>query len=119
MREFKVGDRVYDIITGHFGTVVLIDHNRTYPVEVEMDRNYTIVYAIDGRYYNEDQIRRLYHTNEKVEIKVKENKPKYRVVVRNFIGDLSISNSFYESLEDYNDGTNVGVAIELIKSTEC
>lgn len=62
-QEFRVEDKVIDIIRGVRGKVTCIDtlpKNR-YPIFVEFNDNETAGFTLDGRYYSDDKYPRLLH----------------------------------------------------------
>ena len=62
-QEFKVGDKVIDIISGQIGKVIGIDTllKIKYPIFVEFDDNETARFTLDGKYYGIDKYPRLLH----------------------------------------------------------
>lgn len=62
MREFKVGDRVWDKDFG-FGVVTEINGNNNYPVYVDIDYD-EVHYTADGFWRIGDKERSLFHADE-------------------------------------------------------
>lgn len=62
-QEFKVGDKVIDIISGQIGKVTKIDtlNNDSYSILVDFNNNEIVRFTLDGRYYGIDKYPRLLH----------------------------------------------------------
>jgi len=64
-QEFKVGDKVFDILFG-WGEVVDLFDNLEYPVQVQFDGPGEKCYTIDGRHYDGYKNPHLSHTEYRI-----------------------------------------------------
>lgn len=121
-QEFKIGDKVIDIISGVKGKVTCIDtlNNDSYPIFVEFNDNEEASFTLDGRYYSSDKHPSLLHYRDDYDYSVidfnnlpkrqeanrwraKEGK-KYYYVTSNFnAGNYNEHNSPMNN-DDYNSG---------------
>ena len=60
MEEFKVGQKVFSILSG-WGVVYEIDNNKMYPVKVRFLRDGSNEFAYNGHASSFDRIPTLYH----------------------------------------------------------
>ena len=85
-QEFKVEDKVIDIIKGKIGKVIGIDTltKGSYPISVEFNDNEVISFTLDGRDYIRDKYPRLLHHRDDYDYSVIDfnNLPKRQEVNR-------------------------------------
>lgn len=78
-QQFEVGDRVYCMVMGQYGTVMAIDRDPTYPIEVQLDEyGPPRLYTRDGRYFIESKAPCLFFDKPQFEVPQKTFKPTYK-----------------------------------------
>lgn len=121
-QEFKVGDKVIDIIRGRIGKVIGIYtlNKDSYPIFVDFDDNQTAAFTLDGKYCSIDKYPRLLHYRDDYDYSVidfnnlpkrqepkrwraKEGETYYRFTPNFDVRDFYHYNSFVND-EDYDLG---------------
>lgn len=62
-QEFRVGDKVYDILLGEIGIVknIILNNVSAFPIEVYYESCGIVFYALEGKYLSRDKYPRLLH----------------------------------------------------------
>ena len=114
-RAFKVGDEVVCLNRG-IGEVVSVDDEASdllyFPVRVLFKKNYQS-YKRNGKLHSDYQ-RCLFHADENVKVTVTEAVYKYQVSYkRKEFARFEISDSHYQTVEEFKDHLNQYESIEL------
>lgn len=99
-REFKVGDKVFDLGCGN-GAVIRINEDKLYPI-VCIFEDTTCSFTKCGKNYSEQKFPTLFHGHDLI-IEVKE--PEYEWQFIWFKTDVNrhfLSQDFYKSIDDFH-----------------
>lgn len=123
-QEFKVGDKVYDIIFGEIGVIKHINLNDTYPIHVSFNDNTYEEYLINGVWMQNHKTPQLLHYRDDYDYSMidfnnlpKRQEPKKRWRAENgrlyYFVDFNRNNWFFSNeTDDYlifdNDNYNSG-----------
>ncbi len=61
MEQFKVGDRVFDLVLQEWGEVTSVNNTPTYPIQVLFNDGELATYTAEGMYTKTNRVPRLYH----------------------------------------------------------
>ena len=61
MEQFKVGDRVFDLVLQEWGEVTSVNNTPTYPIQVLFNDGELATYTAEGMYTKTNGVPRLYH----------------------------------------------------------
>lgn len=109
-QQFEIGDRVYCMVYGQYGTVESTTADAVYPVQVLFDVGIGHSrYTVDGRYYLDSKFPCLFFDKPQFKIPQKPSKPTYKNGAVLVLQSTASSNywiievkntSFYEGKEE-------------------
>lgn len=116
MKEFKVGDKVFDLRFGN-GEVVNVGRCVNYAITVNFDNNNKDQFTNDGFANISHKWPILYHGHD-LEVIVKKPTYEYQFLFKDREEDAFKISSFYNSLDDFkSEASNWGI-VEIVESSK-
>jgi hypothetical protein len=103
-KEFKVGDKVYDIVRGNGVVTVVNGGNAYYPMwaKFENDSVNHSSYTLQGFNRKNDKLPSLYHGHDLI-VEVKEPVYEYQVLFTYKCGTFDLSKTFHTSGKEWSE----------------